>query len=81
MIQSFDGLEDLADLVCLGHSFSVLDINPWITFPRHPINPMTRTGLMRLSKKMVANAAQIGKPNPLRTALHLIDNSINAEHY
>jgi len=56
-LQFFNSPKYLLNLVCLGLSFIVLNIYPWITLPRRLINAMAAFFMAWFSEKMVTYPA------------------------
>jgi hypothetical protein len=57
MFQPFDSLEQLSDLIRLGHPFVVLDVHPSVTMPRHPVDAMAGAALAGSAEVVVAHSA------------------------
>jgi len=68
-LQFLNSQKHLLHLICLGLSFFILDVYPWIPLPRCLVNAMTAFFLTCFTKEMVTYSAQIRKPNILRISL------------
>jgi hypothetical protein len=71
----------LFNLVWLGLSFEILDIDPWVTRPWSLVDSMTRTPLARLSKVVIANSAKLREPYIFRVRPHPINDALNLQHF
>jgi hypothetical protein len=79
-LQPFYGAEYLSHLVRFGLSFVILDIDPWITLPRHLVYSMAAATLTGFAKEEIAHLTQIGEPNILGICPHSCQNIFNLGH-
>jgi hypothetical protein len=80
LLQPFDCLQHLSDLIVLGRSFIILNIDSRITLPGCFINPVAAAGLPWFAEQGIANFAKVRKPYCLWIASHLGDNGIDIHH-
>ena len=63
-------------MVWLGLALCTLNINPRITLPRCPIDPMTGTRLPRLTEALIAYLAKVFEAYPFGVSLHSLQDFI-----
>jgi len=76
----FDCLQHLFDLVRFREAFLLLDVDPGIARPGHPIDPMTGPALPRRSEVSVAYGTQVAETNPSGVAPHGFQDLRDSPH-
>jgi hypothetical protein len=71
----------LPDLVGLGFALVVLNIHPWISWPRRLVDGMAAATLPGFAKKGLAHALQVGKANVSGFGTHLLKDFFSGTHY
>lgn len=80
ILQPFDRLQDLFDLICLGLALGVLNVDPRVTLPWGLVDPVARTFLAGLPEVVVADSTGVRKPDAPRVLVHLSDYVVNSRH-
>ena len=80
-LQFFYCPDDLPDLVHLGHSSIVLDVNPGIARPWCPIDPMAGSSLSRLSEESVTDSREVIESDSSRVAAKPANDFFNVVYH
>jgi hypothetical protein len=80
VLQFLYSQQHLFDLVGLGFSFAVLDIDPWVALPGRFVNPVAAGLLASFTKIMIADLAQITESHVFWIPLHFQQDIIDLDH-
>jgi hypothetical protein len=72
--------QDLSHLVRLGFALVTLNIYPWLTLPRRPVDSVASGALPRLAEKVIAYPDKLFETYPSRVTPHLFDHVIDRSH-
>ncbi len=67
----------LSYLIGFGFALVVLDVDTRVSRPGSFVNTMTAARLPRFTKVVVADLAQVSKPDSFGISSHLLDDAVN----